>query len=83
MVQGRADDTRERTDALPRLQLDEGEAMSGWQPDDRAVRSEFGIIRPMKVLVAVILLPLAALGVTVSPLPFDAAVLSEATTNIW
>ena len=36
----------------------------------------------MKVLVAVILLPLAALGVTVSPLPFDTAVLSEATTNI-
>ena len=56
--------------------------MSGWQPGDRAVRSEFGIIRLMKVLVAVILLPLAALGVTVSPLPFDAAVLSEATTNI-
>ena len=36
----------------------------------------------MKFLVAVILLPLAALGVTVSPLPFDAAILSEATTNI-
>jgi len=37
----------------------------------------------MKVLVAIFLLPLAALGVTVSPLPFDAAVLSETTTNIW
>ena len=57
--------------------------MSGWQTGDRAVRSEFGIIHHMKFLVAVILLPLAALGVTVSPLPFDAAVLSEATTNIW
>ena len=36
----------------------------------------------MKVLVAVFLLPVAALGGTVSSLPFDAAVLSEATTNI-
>ena len=61
----------------------EGEAMNGLLPGDRAVRSEFGIIRLMKVLVAVILLPLVALGVTVSPLPFDAALLSEATTNIW
>ena len=52
------------------------------QPGDRAVRAEFGIIRPVKVLVAVFLLPVAALGVTVSSLPFDAAVLSEATTNI-
>ena len=57
--------------------------MSGWQPDDRAVRSEFGIIRHMKFLVAVILLPLAAFGVTIPPLPFDAAVLSEVTANIW
>ena len=53
------------------------------QPGDRAVRSEFGIIRLMKVLVAVILLPLAVLGITVTPLPFDVAVLSETTTNIW
>ena len=36
----------------------------------------------MRVVVASFLFPLVALGVAVPPLPFDAAVLSEATTNI-
>lgn len=36
----------------------------------------------MRMVVASFLFPLVALGVAVPPLPFDAAVLSEATTNI-
>ncbi len=36
----------------------------------------------MKMFVTGIVFPLAALGVTVQPLPFDASVLSEATTNV-
>ena len=36
----------------------------------------------MKMVVASFLFPLVALGVTVQPQSFDAAVLSEATTNI-
>ena len=36
----------------------------------------------MKVLSAFLVFPLAAMGVTVHPLPFDASAFSEATTNI-
>lgn len=36
----------------------------------------------MKVSATLFLIPLAALGVDVPPLPFDAAALSEVTTNI-
>lgn len=36
----------------------------------------------MKTLAFSLLLPLVALGVAVSPLPFDASALSEASTNI-
>ena len=36
----------------------------------------------MKMFVASLILPLAAFGVDVPPLPFDASALSEATTNI-
>ena len=36
----------------------------------------------MKSLAALFLIPLSALGVAVPPLPFDAAALSEASTNI-
>ena len=50
-------------------------------PSRRFVRN-FGIIRPMKVLPALLVFTRTALGVTVPPLPFDVAVLTEATTNI-
>ena len=77
-MQERADDAGERVDALPRLQLDEGEEMTNlmtWQ-SGRLVRN-FGIIHPMKALAALFLIPRTALDVTVPPLPFDDAVPSE------
>lgn len=51
-----------------------------WQ-SGRLVRN-FGIIHLMKVLSALLVFPLSALGVAVQQLPFDAAALSEASTNI-
>ena len=51
-----------------------------WQ-SGRLVRN-FGIIHLMKVLSALLVFPLSALGVVVQPLPFDDAALSEASTNI-
>ena len=50
-------------------------------PSRRFVRN-FGIIRSMKALAALFLIPLTALGVAVPPLPFEASTLSEASTNI-
>ena len=41
-----------------------------WQ-SGRLVRN-FGIMRPMKALAALFLIPLTALDVAVQPLPFDA-----------